>query len=106
MKRFSYERPESLDEALRVLAESGPEVELLAGGTGAWWEATGPFRETERYIREIQVCQTVKTGVRVGTDCCDQLQMDRTGCHRGRCVFNSFRFQADLVARNSITDLA
>jgi carbon-monoxide dehydrogenase medium subunit len=33
MKRFSYERPESLDEALRVLAESGPEVELLAGGT-------------------------------------------------------------------------
>jgi carbon-monoxide dehydrogenase medium subunit len=33
MKRFSYERPESLDEALRVLADSGPEVELLAGGT-------------------------------------------------------------------------
>ena len=33
MKQFSYERPESLDEALRVLTESGPDVELLAGGT-------------------------------------------------------------------------
>lgn len=33
MKRFSYERPESLDEALRVLAESWPDVEMLAGGT-------------------------------------------------------------------------
>jgi carbon-monoxide dehydrogenase medium subunit len=33
MKEFSYERPESLDEALRVLATSGPEVEILAGGT-------------------------------------------------------------------------
>lgn len=33
MKQFSYERPESLDEALRVLAETGPEAELLAGGT-------------------------------------------------------------------------
>lgn len=33
MNQFSYERPESLDEALRVLAESGPDVELLAGGT-------------------------------------------------------------------------
>jgi carbon-monoxide dehydrogenase medium subunit len=33
MKQFSYERPESLDEALRVLAESGPDVEMLAGGT-------------------------------------------------------------------------
>lgn len=33
MKEFSYERPESLDEALRVLAASGPETEILAGGT-------------------------------------------------------------------------
>lgn len=33
MKQFSYERPESLAEALRLLAESGPSVELLAGGT-------------------------------------------------------------------------
>ena len=33
MKEFFYERPESLDEALRVLAASGPEVEILAGGT-------------------------------------------------------------------------
>ena len=33
MKEFSYERPESLDEALRVLAASGPHVEILAGGT-------------------------------------------------------------------------
>ncbi|MCJ7781604.1 MAG: xanthine dehydrogenase family protein subunit M [Acidimicrobiia bacterium] len=33
MKEFSYERPESLDEALQVLATSGSEVEILAGGT-------------------------------------------------------------------------
>lgn len=33
MKEFSYERPESLDEALQVLAASGSEVEILAGGT-------------------------------------------------------------------------
>lgn len=33
MKEFSYERPESLDEALRLLAASGSEVEILAGGT-------------------------------------------------------------------------
>jgi len=33
MKEFSYERPESLDEALQVLAASGPETEILAGGT-------------------------------------------------------------------------
>jgi CO/xanthine dehydrogenase FAD-binding subunit len=33
MKEFSYERPESLDEALQALAASGPETEILAGGT-------------------------------------------------------------------------
>ncbi|MFV1960253.1 MAG: xanthine dehydrogenase family protein subunit M [Acidimicrobiia bacterium] len=33
MKEFSYERPESLDDALRLLAASGSEVEVLAGGT-------------------------------------------------------------------------
>ena len=33
MKEFSYERPESLDEALQVLAASGSDVEILAGGT-------------------------------------------------------------------------
>jgi len=33
MKEFSYERPESLGEALQVLASSGSEVEILAGGT-------------------------------------------------------------------------
>ena len=33
MKEFSYERPESLDEALRVLGASGSNVEILAGGT-------------------------------------------------------------------------
>jgi carbon-monoxide dehydrogenase medium subunit len=33
MKEFSYERPESLDEALQVLAASGPGTEILAGGT-------------------------------------------------------------------------
>jgi carbon-monoxide dehydrogenase medium subunit len=33
MKEFSYERPESLEEALQVLAASGSEVEILAGGT-------------------------------------------------------------------------
>ncbi len=33
MKEFSYERPESLDEALQVLATSGSETEILAGGT-------------------------------------------------------------------------
>lgn len=33
MKVFSYERPESLDEAIQVLAESGSDVEILAGGT-------------------------------------------------------------------------
>jgi carbon-monoxide dehydrogenase medium subunit len=33
MKEFSYERPESLDEAIRVLAASGSDVEILAGGT-------------------------------------------------------------------------
>ena len=33
MKEFSYERPESLDEALQVLATSGSDVEILAGGT-------------------------------------------------------------------------
>jgi CO/xanthine dehydrogenase FAD-binding subunit len=33
MKEFSYERPESLDEALQVLAASGSGTEILAGGT-------------------------------------------------------------------------
>lgn len=33
MRRFSYERPQTLDEALGVLAESGPNLEILAGGT-------------------------------------------------------------------------
>lgn len=33
MKEFSYERPESLEEALQVLADSGPDAEILAGGT-------------------------------------------------------------------------
>lgn len=33
MKEFSYERPESIDEALRVLAAGGSKVEILAGGT-------------------------------------------------------------------------
>ena len=33
MKEFSYERPESLDDALRLLAASSSEVEVLAGGT-------------------------------------------------------------------------
>ena len=33
MKVFSYERPESLEEALQVLTESGSDVEILAGGT-------------------------------------------------------------------------
>ena len=33
MKVFSYERPESLEEALQVLTASGPDVEILAGGT-------------------------------------------------------------------------
>ena len=33
MKEFSYERPESLEEALHVLAASGSDVEILAGGT-------------------------------------------------------------------------
>jgi carbon-monoxide dehydrogenase medium subunit len=33
MKEFSYERPESLDQALQVLGASGPDVEILAGGT-------------------------------------------------------------------------
>jgi CO/xanthine dehydrogenase FAD-binding subunit len=33
MKVFSYERPESLDEAIQVLAASGSDVEILAGGT-------------------------------------------------------------------------
>ncbi len=33
MKVFSYERPESLEEALQVLTASGSDVEILAGGT-------------------------------------------------------------------------
>jgi carbon-monoxide dehydrogenase medium subunit len=33
MKVFSYERPESLDEAIQVLAGCGSDVEILAGGT-------------------------------------------------------------------------
>jgi carbon-monoxide dehydrogenase medium subunit len=33
MKVFSYERPGSLDEAIQVLAGSGPDVRILAGGT-------------------------------------------------------------------------
>lgn len=33
MKEFSYERPESLDEALRVLVAHGSDAEILAGGT-------------------------------------------------------------------------
>lgn len=33
MKEFSYERPASLDEALQVLAASGSDAEILAGGT-------------------------------------------------------------------------
>ena len=33
MKKFSYERPETLDEALQLLAEGGSDVEILAGGT-------------------------------------------------------------------------
>lgn len=33
MKEFSYERPESLDAAVQVLAAGGPDVEILAGGT-------------------------------------------------------------------------
>lgn len=33
MKEFSYERPESLEEALQVLAAAGSDVEILAGGT-------------------------------------------------------------------------
>lgn len=33
MKEFSYERPESLDEALGVLAANGSDAEILAGGT-------------------------------------------------------------------------
>ena len=33
MKEFSYERPESLEEAFHVLAASGSDVEILAGGT-------------------------------------------------------------------------
>ena len=33
MKVFSYERPESLEEALQVLTSSGSDVEILAGGT-------------------------------------------------------------------------
>jgi CO/xanthine dehydrogenase FAD-binding subunit len=33
MKEFSYERPESLGEALQVLAKGGSETEILAGGT-------------------------------------------------------------------------
>lgn len=33
MKEFSYERPDSLDEALTLLAASGSDAEILAGGT-------------------------------------------------------------------------
>ncbi len=33
MKEFSYERPESLEEALQVLGANGSEAEILAGGT-------------------------------------------------------------------------
>lgn len=33
MREFSYERPESLEEALRLLAANGSDVEVLAGGT-------------------------------------------------------------------------
>jgi len=33
MKVFSYERPESLEEAFQVLTSSGSDVEILAGGT-------------------------------------------------------------------------
>ena len=33
MKEFSYERPESLEEALQVLGAAGSDVEILAGGT-------------------------------------------------------------------------
>jgi carbon-monoxide dehydrogenase medium subunit len=33
MKVFSYERPGSLGEAIQMLAGSGPDVRILAGGT-------------------------------------------------------------------------
>ena len=33
MRQFVYERPETLGEALRLVAESGADVEFLAGGT-------------------------------------------------------------------------
>lgn len=33
MKEFSYERPDSLDEALTLLAVGGSDAEILAGGT-------------------------------------------------------------------------
>jgi CO/xanthine dehydrogenase FAD-binding subunit len=33
MRAFAYERPESLAEAVGILAEHGPEARLLAGGT-------------------------------------------------------------------------
>ncbi len=47
MKEFSYERPESLDEALRVIAAGGSKVEILAGGTDLVIAMRGRYRQPD-----------------------------------------------------------
>jgi aerobic carbon-monoxide dehydrogenase medium subunit len=68
---FDYSRPESLDEALRLLAESGPDAKVLAGGQSLLpllsMRLIAPARLVDvNRLAELAYIRSGPDGVRVG----------------------------------------
>jgi carbon-monoxide dehydrogenase medium subunit len=82
----TYYTPTSIDEALRLLAEHGPEARIIAGGTDL-------LVELQRGDRQARVLIDV---TRIGG--LDQVQMDDTGLiHIGPTVTHNLATASDLL---------
>jgi xanthine dehydrogenase iron-sulfur cluster and FAD-binding subunit A len=85
----TYYTPTSVDEALRLLAEHGPEARIIAGGTDL-------LIELQRGVRQARVLIDVTRIYNL-----DQVQLDRDGLvHVGPTVTHNLAYASDLLVEH------
>jgi len=81
----TYYTPTSVDEALRLLAEHGPEARIIAGGTDLLIELQRGVRQARVLIDVTRICNL------------DQVHLDDGLVHVGPTVTHNLAYASDLL---------